>query len=58
MPEKECANCEYFDITQNKCYIDGRKGYDKGKLIVNNCDNYELGHWGIPEEIERRTENA
>lgn len=49
----ECANCENFDITQNKCYIEGKKCYANGKLLISECDKYEKGHWGIPEEIEK-----
>lgn len=50
----ECSNCEYFDISTNKCLIDGRKGYYKGEPLISDCDNYEQGHWGTPEEIEVR----
>lgn len=50
----ECSNCEYFDLSINECLIDGRKGYYNGKLLVVDCENYKLGSWGIPEEIEVR----
>lgn len=45
----ECVSCENFDITQNRCYIDNRVCYDRGKLLVNDCERYEEGHWTVPE---------
>lgn len=53
----DCKSCEYFDLTQNKCYIDGKTGYANGEPLISKCENYELGHWGIPEEIEQRSKN-
>lgn len=41
----ECKHCEFANLFNNKCLINGRKLYDKGIELIQNCENYKDGNW-------------
>lgn len=46
----ECKSCENFDLSTNKCLVDGSKGYVDQKCLHYNCDKYVAGKWGTNED--------
>lgn len=42
---KQCKNCEYCDLAENKCLVDNTKCYEKGKPLHSICNNYKEGSW-------------
>lgn len=41
----ECKHCEYANLYDNNCLIDGRKLYDYGLQLTQDCKNYKDGDW-------------
>lgn len=41
----ECKKCEHANLFDNNCLIDGRKLYDKGIELIQDCKNYKDGYW-------------
>lgn len=41
----DCKHCEYANLFDNKCLIDGRKLYDNGVELIQECKNYKDGDW-------------
>lgn len=41
----ECKYCEYVNLYDNNCLLDGRKLYDDGVQLTQDCKNYKDGNW-------------
>lgn len=49
----ECKHCEYANLIDNKCAIDGRMLYDECKPLIQECDNYEGGYYECKMNYDR-----
>lgn len=45
----DCRNCEFCDISENKCLIHNHKCYDKTGCLHQQCKDYIGGTWGCNE---------
>lgn len=46
---KDCKSCEYCDLSNNTCYQDGCRCYDKNGMIKKECNKYEEGKWCVKD---------
>ena len=40
----ECSTCEWFSMYTNECSLKHTKGYENGKPLIKDCNEYLEGY--------------